>query len=192
MSTQNIDRQIDQLRAQMDELVARREREQREIEVHTRAYENLKNTLLESNVSIDSFFRFAYRDIKRVVARIERERMQEDEGSAATQPESESESESKSELESTPAAVPVRRERQTRRSEKRPGRRTKASRKKKPIKIPGGRYTNIPPDMEVIHTVRDKGPRPKLIKAWAEEIGEERFMEECRINEGIINSAAGG
>jgi len=56
--------------------------------------------------------------------------------------------------------------------------------KRKPsmtIKIPAGKYSNIPPDTKRIIEVKEKGPRPKLLKAHAEMIGIEEFMEQCLV-----------
>ncbi len=149
-------KQIEQLQSQIEELQAKKEKEEREREVLEKVYEDLKNALHADDISIDSFLRFAYRDVKRVVARIEKERAKE---------------------ERTEAKPPPVKKATT----KKKGKRGKAK-KQMPVKIPAGQYKNIPPTLDAVHTVNEKGPRPKVIKAYVEEIGIDRFLEECRID----------
>lgn len=159
------DKKIHQLESEIAEIKAKKEKDQHERGVLEGAYEQLKHSLHSENVTLDSFVRFAYRDVKRVVARIEKERAKEEQIAA-----------------NNPDAKPA----PTRKKATKPGRKPKAKVKakaKKPIKIPAGRYTNIPPNLEEVIEVNHKGPRPKLVRAHAEEIGEERFFAECRVQE---------
>jgi len=48
------------------------------------------------------------------------------------------------------------------------------------IKIPAGKYTNIPPDQKAVFNVSVRGPRPKLLKAHAEKLGLDKFLKECK------------
>jgi len=50
------------------------------------------------------------------------------------------------------------------------------------VKIPAGRYGNLPNDPDKVFDVKEKGPRPKQLKAYAEEIGLEAFLKNCRIS----------
>jgi hypothetical protein len=154
---QNYDKQIEQLRLQLAEVEAKKEKEEREAEVLQRVYGDLKSALAEAEISIDTFVQYAYRDIKRAVIRIDREKAREE----GAEPPKES---------PTPKRATTKK--RTKRGK---------AKKKMPVKIPAGQYRNIPPNPEEIHTVNEKGPRPKLIKAYVEEIGIDRFLEECRI-----------
>ena len=60
---------------------------------------------------------------------------------------------------------------------------TKRGRKKakNAIKIPPGSYSNVPADPDKVFEVKEKGPRPKLLKAYAEEVGQDAFLEQCRV-----------
>ena len=49
------------------------------------------------------------------------------------------------------------------------------------IKIPAGQYHNLPADPDMVYLVKEKGPRPKALKAYAEEVGLEEFLAKCRI-----------
>jgi predicted nucleic acid-binding Zn-ribbon protein len=50
------------------------------------------------------------------------------------------------------------------------------------IKIPAGKYTNLPSNPDQVFEVKEKGPRPKLLKDYAQEVGLEAFMNQCRID----------
>ncbi|MES9818060.1 MAG: hypothetical protein ABW155_15545 [Candidatus Thiodiazotropha sp.] len=50
------------------------------------------------------------------------------------------------------------------------------------IKIPAGKYGNLPSNPDRVFEVKEKGPRPKLLKGYAEEVGLEAFMNQCRID----------
>lgn len=58
------------------------------------------------------------------------------------------------------------------------GRAVKVSKVSK-VKIPAGRYTNVPPSLNDVFTVKEKGPRPKLVREHAENLGLEAFLEQC-------------
>jgi hypothetical protein len=49
------------------------------------------------------------------------------------------------------------------------------------VKIPAGKYTNIPSEPETLFEVKEKGPRPKVLKNYAEEVGLEQFLDQCRV-----------
>ena len=61
-------------------------------------------------------------------------------------------------------------------AKKRAGRKSKAA----TIKIPAGKYSNIPPDTKAVFVVNERGPRPKLLKAHAEKLGLEQFLKTCK------------
>lgn len=62
--------------------------------------------------------------------------------------------------------------------QERGGRIAKVSKASK-VKIPAGRYTNIPSAPGVIFTVKEKGPRPKPVREYAESVGVDAFMQQC-------------
>lgn len=49
------------------------------------------------------------------------------------------------------------------------------------IKIPAGKYGNLPSNPEQVFEVKEKGPRPKVLKGYAQEVGLEAFLNQCRI-----------
>lgn len=60
-------------------------------------------------------------------------------------------------------------------------RRGRASTKSK-VKIPAGDYGNIPSQPGETFTVKEKGPRPKAVREYAEEVGVDAFMTRCRLD----------
>ena len=73
-----------------------------------------------------------------------------------------------------------------------PNRKKKASAKKgrgrsvKPkvsVKIPAGKYGNLPNAPDKVFDVKEKGPRPKALKEYAEEVGLQAFFDQCRIGD---------
>jgi len=65
------------------------------------------------------------------------------------------------------------------------GMRKRRSRKRGPaitIKIPAGKYQNIPSEPDKVFVVKEKGPRPKALKEYAQKVGLDTFMEQCRVS----------
>jgi predicted RNase H-like nuclease (RuvC/YqgF family) len=148
MSTQR-QKEIETLRSRLARLEEEQQREQKEREVLESAYGQLLSQLESEGIAFDAFVNFCSRDIKKALTKIERKTGKE----TAVEPK------------------PVR---------KKSAKKSAAKGKTKPkitVKIPAGRYTNIPPDK--IFDVKEKGPRPKLLKAHAEKIGLEAFLREC-------------
>lgn len=147
-------KEIDALRARIIKLEKQQEKEAQESQALEDTRQNIMSILEEAGVSFEAFIRFNYKSIRRIVAKIERE-------------------------ESNVVAAPEKRVRKKTTTKKR---RRKATRAKTTIKIPAGKYTNVPSAPDTLFEVKDKGPRPKLLKAYAEEVGLETFFEECRID----------
>jgi hypothetical protein len=149
-------KQIEALQSQIEELKAEEEREQRERVILEEAYRALTEQLANAGVSFESFVRFSLKEVRRAMAKIDRQEAPAEE-------------------------KPVRRKA----AKKRPVRKARARKSRKaaarPLKIPAGRYTNIPPEPEKVYEVKEKGPRPKAVKAHAESIGIDAFMEQCRV-----------
>jgi hypothetical protein len=68
-------------------------------------------------------------------------------------------------------------------TKKKTSRKRKQSAKTVPtIKIPAGKYGNLPDSPDQVFEVKEKGPRPKVLKCYAEEIGLEAFLSQCRLD----------
>ncbi|MGD2082428.1 MAG: hypothetical protein PVF91_05655 [Chromatiales bacterium] len=151
-------KEIEALESRIEQLKAEQEREKREKAILEEAHRALMEQLAAAGVSFDAFVRFAIRDIRRATTRIDREERPAEE-------------------------KPVRRKA----AKKRPARKARARKTRKqvvrPVKIPAGRYTNVPPDPAKVYEVKEKGPRPKPVKAYAEEVGIDAFLAQCRLAE---------
>lgn len=62
------------------------------------------------------------------------------------------------------------------------GRRRAAGSAKSKVKIPAGTYNNIPSEPDRTFEVKEKGPRPKAVREYAEEVGLEAFLARCRVS----------
>jgi TolA-binding protein len=154
MSTE-IEKQIQALQAQIEELKVQKERAKKERAALDEAYKRFKSQLKETGLSFDAFVLFARKDIQRILA-------QKDERP-------------------TPAVRPAK---AAKKKAARASRGANASRAAKVgIKIPAGTYGNIPPDTETVYQVKGKGARPKQVRAYAEKIGIDAFLERCRIGD---------
>lgn len=149
-----IEKEIESLRNKLESLEEEKQKEERERALLDGVYSELQGRLEQSGISIDAFILYIYKDAKRVVNKTERQKAkQEAKAPAADKPKA-----------------------TKKRSKK------KRSKKKTVIKIPAGTYKNIPDAPDRVFDVKEKGPRPKLVKAYAEKIGIEQFMEECRVD----------
>lgn len=151
----NIKREIESLRAK----IARLEKEQEIAEQQERALavveEQIDKLLKDNGLSLEAYIRSHYAQVSRIVAKIEREK------TAHTAEPAKGAGKKKS------VAKKAR------------------ARGKKPsltVKIPAGKYANLPAAPDQVFVVKEKGPRPKILKAYAEEIGLESFFEQCRLD----------
>lgn len=154
MATQR-QKEIDSLRSKLAHLEAEQEREEQERAILEQAQVQLLSTLESSGITFESFVRCFFKDIRKLVTKIEFEQSK----SASAKP-----------------GKRIVRKKLTRKTKR-------TARPKVRVKIPAGRYTNIPADPEKVFEVKDKGPRPKVLKAYAEEIGLEAFLAQCRTGE---------
>jgi len=165
--SKEIQKEIQTLELRIQQLKAEKEKADKEQSVLTEAYSQLKSQLKDGGVAMESFVRFAYKDLSRAIAVVQRE-------PAAPAP-------------AAPAAAaaekPARRNVGAKKKVVRKARARKAAPAPAAIKIPAGKYTHIPPDTAAVFEVKEKGPRPKIVKAHAEQIGLEAFMEQCRVTE---------
>lgn len=150
------EKEIDYHRNRLKSLEAEAEREEREREVLNTSYQTLLGTLDEAGISFESFVRHCYRDVKKITTRIEREKEKQSE-----------------QLQDTT----VKRKQTAKKKRKR------VKKVVVTIKIPAGKYTNIPTAPDQVFEVKEKGPRPKLLKSYAEQIGLDTLLKECRIND---------
>ena len=148
-------KEIDSLRSKLAALEAEQEREEKERAVLEQAQTQLFSTLESSGITFESFVRCFFKDIRKLITKIELEQ---------------------SKIASAKPGKRVVRKKMVKKTKR-------VARPKVRVKIPAGRYTNIPVDLEKVFEVKDKGPRPKVLKAYAEEIGLEAFLAQCRIGE---------
>ena len=150
----NLKKEIDSLRAK----IARLEREQKKAEEQEKALAGvqiqIEKFLKESGVSLETYIRSNLAQVSRIVAKIDREKTKK------------------------PSAE------QKQSGKKRAVTKKRRARAKKPslsVRIPAGKYGNLPNAPEQIFEVKEKGPRPKALKAYAEEVGLEAFFKQCRL-----------
>jgi phenylalanyl-tRNA synthetase beta subunit len=147
-------REIESLRARIAKLEQQRDKEEQEREALENTHSAIFEILDKAGLSLEAFLRHNYKAVKRLVGKVEKE-----EAKAAVQ-------------------APITRKKTTTKKKSR----RKAARKKATIKIPAGQYKNIPSDPEKVFEVKDKGPRPKALKAYAEELGLDEFLKQCRVD----------
>ncbi|MCU7904343.1 MAG: hypothetical protein KZQ76_00555 [Candidatus Thiodiazotropha sp. (ex Epidulcina cf. delphinae)] len=147
----NIKKEIESLKAK----IARLEKEQEKAEQENKALDTangqITKILKDNGVSFEAFVRFHYTRASRVIHRIEGEA---NEGAAT--------------------AKRVAKKRTARKGRK-------PVNAKATIKIPAGEYGNLPSNPKQVFAVKEKGPRPKALKAYAEEVGLEAFLTQCRL-----------
>ncbi len=146
-------KEIEALRSKLAELETLEKLEQKKKEVLEKAHAQLTETLTAAEATLEDFVRHLHRDFKRIFARIEREKEKK-----------------------TPAKKAPSRKKAT--AKKKRARRKTA---KVTVKIPAGRYGNIPDAPDQVFVVKEKGARPKVLRAYAEKVGLERLMRENRL-----------
>ena len=147
-------KEIEALRNKLAELETLEKLEQKKKEVLEKAHAQLTETLAAAEATLEDFVRHLHRDFKRVFTRIEREKEKK-----------------------TPAKKKAAPRRKATAKKKRARRKTA----KVTVKIPAGRYGNIPDAPDQVFVVKEKGARPKALRAYAEKVGLERLMRENRL-----------
>lgn len=145
-------KEIEILRARILKLEQLQEQEQKEKQALEETRQQILKILEDAGVSFESFIRFNYKAVRRIVTKIDKEQV--------ASPQSE--------------VKKVKRKTVTKR-------RKKITKAKSTIKIPAGKYSNIPGAPDTVFEVKEKGPRPKALKSYAEEVGLEQFFEQCRV-----------
>jgi hypothetical protein len=149
----NIQKQIETLKAEILRLEEEQQRAEQEKRALDSASEQINSVLTETGISLETYIGYNLKKISRIVHKLE--------ASQATKAASPTKKPSK-------ARTPTRR-------------RQKSSRPTITVKIPAGQYSKLPSQPEHVFEVKEKGPRPKLLKAYAEEVGLEAFLDQCRI-----------
>ena len=148
----NIKKEIESLRSK----IARLEAEQKKAEMVNKALSNasdqIDKVLKDNGINFETFIRHNYKRVSRIVQKIEG---QSDKTKTRTK----------------------------RPAKKKPVRKGQRSANTvATIKIPAGKYGNLPSNPDQIFEVKEKGPRPKILKGYAEEVGLEAFMSQCRLD----------
>jgi hypothetical protein len=147
------EKEIKSLKARLARLEAEVEKDALKKEQLATAYGSLQVNLKESGMSLNAFVKAYYKEIKKAVVKVEAQNPGLEAVNAPTAPAKKS-------------------------AKKRKAKKAKVS----TVKIPAGIYGNLPSDPEQVFEVKEKGPRPKLLKLYAEEVGQEAFLEQCRIS----------
>ena len=147
----NIKKEIESLRAK----IAHLENQQKKAEMVKKALANansqIDKILKDNGISFDDYIRHNHKKVSRIIHKIEGKT-----------------DKLKAKTKRSTRKKAVRRSRQ--------GGKTAAA-----IKIPAGKYTNLPSNPDQVFEVKEQGPRPKLLKVYAQEVGLETFMDQCRI-----------
>jgi vacuolar-type H+-ATPase subunit I/STV1 len=149
----NIQKQIDTLKAEISRLEKEQEKAEQEKRALQAVTKQVTSVLKENGVSLEAYIRFNLIKVSRIVQKFEAEQPLNTEKPVKT-------------------TAPSSRKKKT----------LKARKAKNIVKIPAGRYSKLPSQPEQIFEVKEKGPRPKALKAYAEEVGLEAFLEKCRIS----------
>ena len=152
----SIKKEIESLRAK----IARLEAEQKKAEQREKALatlqEQIEKLLEENDLSLEDYIRSNLSQVSRIMAKIGREK----------------------EKQAPVAAKPNRKKKAS--AKKGRGRSVKP---KVSVKIPAGKYGNLPNAPDKVFDVKEKGPRPKALKEYAEEVGLQAFFDQCRIGD---------
>ena len=148
-------KEIEALRSKLAELETLEKLEQKKREVLEKAHAQLTETLATAEATLEDFVRHLHRDFRRIFTRIERDKEKK---------------------------APVKKKAASRKkgATKKKRARRKAT-AKVTVKIPAGRYGNIPDAPDQVFVVKEKGARPKALRAHAEKVGLERLMRENRL-----------
>jgi uncharacterized phage infection (PIP) family protein YhgE len=149
----NIQKQIDTLKAEITRLENEQQRAKQEEQALNDVSSKITSILKESGVSFESYITLHSKRISKILSKLE----------------------SKNGAKTTTLAKKAAKTRSA----------TKPRKANKPnitVKIPAGRYSKLPSQPEMVFEVKEKGPRPKALKAYAEEVGLETFLDQCRLN----------
>jgi uncharacterized protein YydD (DUF2326 family) len=148
----NIKKQIDSLKAK----IARLENEQKKEELVKKALANaneqIDKILKDNGINFETYIQHNYKRVSRIMQKLE-------------------------------GRIDKVKDEAKRTSKKKASRKARQSAKTvTSIKIPAGKYGNLPDNPDQVFEVKEKGPRPKVLKGYAEAIGLEAFMTQCRLD----------
>ena len=146
-------KEIESLRAKILKLEQLQQKEENEKKALEETRQQILKILEDADVSFESFIRFNYKTVRRIITKLDKEQ-----------------------------ATPAQSETKTVKRKVSTKRRRKNKKTQTTLKIPAGKYTNIPSTPDTVFEVKEKGPRPKALKSYAEEVGLEKFFEQCRVN----------
>ena len=149
----NRKKEIETLKAQILKLEQLEEREVQEKKALEETQQQVLDTLAEAGLTLEAFIRHNDKAVRRIIAKMDKEQ---------------------------PATPQVVKKSVKRKSIAKTRKKTKKARTV--IKIPAGKYTHVPGAEDTVFEVKEKGPRPKILKSYAEEVGLEKFFELCKVD----------
>jgi hypothetical protein len=150
----NIKKEIDTLKAKLARLEKEQEKAARESQAVKQASDEIDKILKQQDISLESYIAHNLKKISRIVNKLEQPQQGTQEKKAATK-----------------------------KTRKKVTRKKRAARTPMvTVKIPAGSYSKLPDNPDQVYVVKEKGPRPKALKAYAEQVGLEAFLEQCRID----------
>ncbi len=148
----NIQKQIESLKAEITRLEQEQQKTEQEQQTLKEVSAKISSILQESGISFESYITHHIKKVSRIVEKLEVRN-----GAKTT--------------------APAKKTAKARRAKKP----RKSSNPTITVKIPAGRYGKLPNQPEAVFEVKEKGPRPKALKAYAEEVGLETFLDQCRM-----------
>jgi hypothetical protein len=149
----NIKKEIDTLKAKLARLEKEQEKAARESQAVKQASDEIDKILKQQDISLESYVAHNLKKISRIVNKLEQPQQGAQEKAT------------------------------TKKTRKKVTRKKRAARTPTvTVKIPAGNYSKLPDNPDQVYVVKEKGPRPKALKAYAEQVGLEAFLEQCRID----------
>ncbi|MET0089261.1 MAG: hypothetical protein ABW068_04440 [Candidatus Thiodiazotropha sp.] len=149
----NIKKEIDTLKAKLARLEKEQKKAERESQALSQASEAIDKILKDQGISFETYIAHNLKKVSRIVNKLEKPQQAPKSKTTAKQ---------------------VR---------KKVTRKKRGARKATlTVKIPAGTYAKLPDNPDQVFEVKEKGPRPKALKEYAEQIGLEAFLEQCRIS----------
>ncbi len=149
----NIKKEIETLKAKLARLEKEQQKAARESQAVNQASDEIDKILKQQGISLETYIAHNLKKVSRIVKKLGQP--QQDTKESVT----------------------------TKQTRKKVTRKKRAARKPTvTVKIPAGTYGRLPDNPDQEYTVKEKGPRPKALKAYAEQVGLEAFLEQCRID----------
>jgi hypothetical protein len=149
----NRKKEIESLRAQILKLEQLEEREEQEKRALAETQQQVLDILTEAGLTLEAFIRHNERAVRRIIAKMDKEQS------------------------ATPQVAKKSVKRKATAKTRKKSKKARTS-----IKIPAGTYSHVPGAEDAVFEVKEKGPRPKILKSYAEEVGLEKFFEQCRVD----------